>query len=87
MLVFEFYMPIAKSISRKKFLDYADGKVKHTKKPDTTNLVKFAEDCLKGIVIEDDNLVYATFATKIYSVAPRTVIKVLTEKTPCDISY
>lgn len=52
------------------------GIIQHTKKPDTTNLVKFAEDTLKTIVIEDDSQVFRLTASKIYSETPKTVIKI-----------
>lgn len=43
-------------------------------RPDLTNYVKFAEDCLSGPVLSDDNLVVQTMATKIYSLKPKTTI-------------
>lgn len=52
------------------------GQLHHIVRPDTTNLIKFAEDTLKGIVIEDDSQVYGIVATKIYSETPKTIIKV-----------
>ena len=46
-LSFIFNMPIPKSYSEKKRQSLI-GKY-HTKRPDTSNLIKFTEDCLKGM--------------------------------------
>lgn len=74
-LEFCFYMPIPKSWSKKKQAKVLSAA--HTNKPDTTNLQKFAEDCLKGIVFEDDKQVWSILSQKVYSDNPRTVIYVL----------
>ena len=75
-LVFTFHMPIPSGTSKKKLEKMLKGEVRHDKRPDTTNLIKFAEDCLNGIVLVDDSQVYKIIAEKIYSLAPRTVIQV-----------
>jgi Holliday junction resolvase RusA-like endonuclease len=67
-----FFMPIPKSTPEKKIDSLLQGY--HSKKPDTTNLQKFAEDCLSGIVFIDDSQVFQTFSKKIYSENPKTVI-------------
>jgi Holliday junction resolvase RusA-like endonuclease len=53
-IIFEFYIPVPKSASKKERERMLSQKW-HDRKPDTTNLLKFAEDTLKGIVIKDDN--------------------------------
>lgn len=73
-LEFYFYMPIPKSLSVKK--KEALENTFHLKTPDVTNLQKFAEDCLTGIVFKDDKQVCCTCSQKIYSKNPRTVIQV-----------
>jgi len=48
----------------------------HSKKPDLSNLVKFYEDALNGILWRDDAIICEITATKIYSNEPKTVITV-----------
>jgi Holliday junction resolvase RusA-like endonuclease len=71
-IYYKFYMPIPKSLSKseKEVLYF------HTKRPDITNLIKFVEDCIKGIYFEDDSQVCEVVAEKVYSLRPRTVITV-----------
>lgn len=76
-VIFTFYMPIPASESKKKKEKMRLFQIYHCKKPDTSNLVKFAEDCLKGIVIKDDNQVVRILAAKEYSENPETLITVL----------
>jgi len=67
-----FYMPIPKSLSKKK-----RGSLKyHTKKPDTSNLIKFIEDCLNGEAWHDDSQVCEIMTAKLYDETPRTEIVV-----------
>lgn len=82
-IFYGFYLPIPKSISKKKLKDILDGNVKHTKKPDCSNCCKFTEDCLKGIVIVDDNQVWNCHSCKYYDKTPRVVIKIFTEWGTC----
>jgi Holliday junction resolvase RusA-like endonuclease len=70
-----FMMPIPKT-SRKKALDMAMGNIRHTKKPDTDNLVKFVKDCANGILWRDDSQVYSIYATKFYAETPGTTITI-----------
>ena len=62
-----FYMPIPKSLSRKQV-------VFHIKKPDLSNLIKFAEDCLNGEAWHDDSQISEINSAKSYSQNPRTTI-------------
>ncbi len=52
----------------------SSGAIKHTKRPDLDNCVKFVKDCLNGIVWWDDSQVYEVHAKKIYDENPRTYI-------------
>lgn len=52
------------------------GKIYPTK-CDTTNLQKFAEDCLKKIVIEDDRNVVQITSKKLYALSSSVHIKVI----------
>jgi Holliday junction resolvase RusA-like endonuclease len=69
-----FYMPIPASLSKKRKSALLNKP--HICKPDTTNLQKFAEDCLSEIVYEDDAQVFQIFSKKIYSENPKTVIDI-----------
>jgi Holliday junction resolvase RusA-like endonuclease len=63
-----FMMPIPCS-SNKKRLDMALGNIRHVKKPDTDNLVKF-------VLWRDDSQVYSIYATKFYAETPGTTITI-----------
>lgn len=69
-----FYMPIPKSISKKKKM-LLNGS-QHTKKPDLDNLLKAVLDGMNDIVYYDDAQVFNIFASKFYSDSPRTVIEI-----------
>lgn len=76
-----FYMPIPKylvSTKAKRALMDA-GLVRHTVKPDTSNLIKFAEDVLNELLWQDDAQIYEVYARKVYAKQPATVIHVIEE--------
>jgi len=73
-LVVEYHMPIPKSYSNRRAKECLQGP--HTKKPDLSNLVKFTEDALNGIVWKDDSLISEIVARKFYSEEPKTVFKI-----------
>lgn len=75
-LVFE--MPIPKSWLKRKRLAAERGVLEHTTKPDIDNLVKLYVDCLKKIVIWDDNQIVRLSPSpkKTYSKKPKTIITV-----------
>lgn len=73
--VFEFAYP--KNASAKKRQQMLFGKIAPLKK-DISNMIKFYEDCLKGIVIKDDRLVTSITANKCYS--DRSCIIILIDK-------
>ena len=68
----KFYMPIPKSISKKKAAELV-GKP-HTKKPDTDNLIKSILDGLNGLAFNDDSQVYFPIAKKVYGDKPKAVV-------------
>ena len=74
---FTFYFPIPKSASKKAKALMLSGQKLPTGKPDTTNLQKFYEDCLKDIVIYDDSYVTDVTSRKRYSDTPRIVITIV----------
>lgn len=71
-----FYMGIPKSTSGIKKRQMLYGQVHHIKRPDVSNLYYFYENCLKGVVIEDDAQVYRYTAEKVYADKERTLIKI-----------
>lgn len=73
-----FYMPIPKSFSKKKQEKLIDSP--HIKKPDLSNLIKFVEDSLNGILWRDDSIICNLISRKIYSRVPRTVITIEEQK-------
>lgn len=75
-LVFAFHMPITKNTSGIRKTQMLNGRLYHIFRPDCSNLVKHAEDCLKGIVIDDDSQVVDLHAQKFYSERPRVVIQI-----------
>ena len=73
-IIIMFYMPIPKSTAGKKRVLMLDGTVKHTKKPDIDNLLKFALDCMNELVYDDDKQIYRATTAKYYDIEPRTEI-------------
>jgi Holliday junction resolvase RusA-like endonuclease len=69
-----FYTPIPKSLSKKKYLAQI-GKP-DTTRPDVDNFLKFALDCMNGILYIDDAVVTHAECRKIYSDNPRVEFKV-----------
>ncbi|MDE1970992.1 MAG: RusA family crossover junction endodeoxyribonuclease [Patescibacteria group bacterium] len=72
---FEFYFSMPKHFSKKKQKDALDDIIRPLRK-DCTNLQKFTEDCLKGIVIKDDDLVCEISSKKFYREIPGIYITV-----------
>lgn len=76
-LDFTFYFPIPKGTSgirRRQMLAHV---ILPCVKPDTTNLQKFYEDCLSGIVIDDDRFATDIASRKRYSERPGVLIRVI----------
>lgn len=78
---FIFYFPILKSISKKNRPLYESGQLKHEKKPDVDNLLKFYLDCLDGIVFEGDQAIQLGSCYKLYHSKPHTII-LINDTTP-----
>lgn len=74
-LRFTFIHEIPKSYSKKKRQQALDGLVFPTKK-DLSNCVKFYEDCLKKIVIEDDRTIVKIESEKIYGEKGKIIIEI-----------
>lgn len=73
-LVIEYHMPIPKSYSKKRALEFVFKP--HIKKPDLSNLIKFTEDALNGMVWRDDSIIAEISAKKFYSKETKTVFKI-----------
>jgi len=71
-MLFRFFMPIPKSLSKKKKLGLVGNY--HYKKPDIDNLVKFYCDSANGVMFNDDSQISNLKAFKYYSDDPRTEI-------------
>ncbi len=76
--VFEYFMPIPKSTSKKDREKILSNELRHIKKPDVDNLVKQTCDALNGICWIDDSQIVDLTAIKQYSDFPRTHI-IITE--------
>lgn len=71
-----FLMPIpagTSSIKRRQMLSHI---IHPMKKPDCTNMLKFYEDCLKQIVISDDDNVIGGVYWKKYSETPGVLLRI-----------
>lgn len=79
-----FYMPIPKSLSKKK-QDALVGQP-HCKKPDFDNLAKLVSDVCMGVIIEDDGVFSDSTQRKRYSYTPRVefTIKEVQVSTPVE---
>jgi Holliday junction resolvase RusA-like endonuclease len=68
-------MPIPASISRKKLELYLGGAIRHIKRPDLDNLIKFVKDCANGVLWKDDSQIISLNASKAYHPDPQTEIR------------
>ena len=82
-----FFMPIPKNTSSVKRRQMLNGVIKHDKKPDTSNLVKLYEDCIKNIAIQDDSNVYSFSAKKVYAEKPGVLIRIKSAEETNFIAY
>jgi len=67
--------PVTKT-SLKKVEAMLAGGIKHGKKPDLDNIIKFYSDVCNGTVWRDDSLVYEIEASKGYAKEPQTIIHI-----------
>ena len=80
----QFLMPIPTSTSKKKKLGMVLGTIRHVKKPDCDNLLKFVKDCANGVLWRDDSQIFSLYATKFYSNNPATIILIRWEDEEVD---
>lgn len=69
-----YHITIPGSYSIKKKRAILSGQIYPIKRPDLTNYNKFLEDCLTGLVWEDDSQIVRIEASKQYSSETKTVI-------------
>ncbi len=72
-----FFRAIPLNISRTRRLQMLNGRIVPISRPDTSNLIKSYEDCLKGIVIIDDSQCCDVSARQRYSEKPGALIRVM----------
>lgn len=75
-LAVQFVLPVPASASKKKRNAMLQGVTLPAKKPDASNMLKFCEDCLNGVVWVDDSLICRILSEKVYGEHPRTEIEV-----------
>lgn len=73
-MIFAFAVP--KSYSKKKREACLNGRIMHTKKPDTDNIVKAVLDALADAAFADDSQVVKVTAEKIYAEEPFVEVKI-----------
>lgn len=73
------FFPIPASYPLSKKAKAKAGILRHTKRPDLSNVVKAVEDALNGIGYADDAQIVSLIAKKAYSEIPRTEIIVEAE--------
>ena len=72
-----FFMPIPASWSHAKHDRAHSGLIKHTVKPDLSNLAKSIEDGMNGFVYRDDSQIVALHLGKRYSYTPVVWVEVI----------
>lgn len=74
-LEFVFFIPIPKATSKAKREQMIRRQILPTC-PDTTNMQKFYEDCLQGIVVDNDRYANKVSSVRYYSTRPGVLISV-----------
>lgn len=68
------YYSIPKSVSKKKRAEMLSNRLRPTKKPDGSNVLKAIEDALNGIAYRDDAQIVETRISKYYGELPRVAV-------------
>lgn len=71
-----FYFPIPKGTSKVRTSQSLAGLLVPMKRPDLSNLFKFYEDCMNGIVYEDDSQVTSFDSKKVFGLVAKTIIQI-----------
>ncbi len=85
-LEFIFFIPIPKSTSKAMRKQMLERRVLPTS-PDTTNMQKLYEDCLQGIVIDNDRYVNKNTSQRFYSEKPGVSVIVRTWEEEMNKNY
>ena len=72
----DIFLPIPKSVSKKKREQMIQGKIRPLKKPDTSNVLKAVEDGLNKVAYADDTQSVDTIARRYYSEVPRVEVQI-----------
>lgn len=83
---FIYRLAVPSSFSRKKKALALLGDLRPLR-PDCTNMQKFYEDCLKGIVIKDDNIVTKTSSEKMYDSSPSVTMIIIIIEPNIPLTY
>lgn len=76
-MAFDIYLPIPKSVSRKRAIEMDQGKVRPAKKPDFDNVIKSICDGLNGVAYDDDKqIVEVSRISKRYGRVPRVDVTI-----------
>jgi len=73
-MIAQFSVP--KSASKKKRAEMLAGKIRPTKKPDTSNIIKIIEDALNFFAYRDDSQITMVSARKVYGEIPQVWITI-----------
>lgn len=76
-----YFFKVPKNTSSVKRRQMLNNIIKHTVRPDRGNLDKFMEDVLKGVVIEDDSLIWKYSGQKMWCESEKeekTLIQIIT---------
>lgn len=76
-----FFMPIPKSVTKKRLQEIQEGRELPSKKPDIDNLGKLVMDSLNGIFWEDDKQIVSLKLEKHYAEQPRAEVEIWHEQT------
>ena len=81
-LTVQAFFPIPASWTKAKKEKALNGDLKHTTKPDLSNIVKAVEDAMNGIVYKDDSQISEIVCVKRYSMSPKVdlTVEVINEK-------
>jgi Holliday junction resolvase RusA-like endonuclease len=69
------YISIPKSTSKKNSADMFINKIRPTKKPDASNILKIVEDALNKVAYDDDSQIIDVAVFKAYSDVPRIYLE------------
>lgn len=72
-----FYRRTLKSFTKKEEREAADGILRPTTRPDSSNYIKGVEDALNGLMWKDDSQIVTLIAEKYYSDEPRVFVEII----------